>query len=62
MKRPSEIAAEYVRAIEALNIPGFMMSSHDLGKEAMARAILALVKARDSVDAAESIHEELCKL
>lgn len=41
MKSSLELAAEFVRQIDALNsIPG-MMTSHDLGKEAIARALIA---------------------
>lgn len=57
MKRPSEIAMEYVRVINTLNVPGFIMSSHDLGKEAMARAIIAIVDARTHLEIAKKSND-----
>ena len=60
MKKTSDVAREYVAAINALNFPGLMMSTHDRGKEQMARAILELVEARD--DASLGSEDRLIEL
>lgn len=40
MKSAIELAREFIRTVDALNsVPG-LMTSHDLGKEAMARWII----------------------
>lgn len=55
--KASDLAREYLQAIATLNIPGVMMSTHDRGKEVMARAIIALADAQEALVRANEGYE-----
>lgn len=58
MKDATKLAREFIGLIDGLNsVPG-MMTSHDTGKEAIARALLAVVDAQKALDAANARYED----
>lgn len=57
-RTPLQLAREFVGLVDGLNsVPG-MMTSHDRGKEAIARALVAIADAQLAVRAAQSAHED----
>ena len=59
MKRtPLQLAREFVGLVDGLNsVPG-MMTSHDRGKEAIARALVAIADAHLAIRSAQSAYED----
>lgn len=58
MKTPLTLAQEFVRVVDALNsVPG-MMTTHDLGKEAIARSLVSIANAYAEREKARSVHED----
>lgn len=58
MKDAAKLARKFIGLVDGLNsVPG-MMTSHDQGKEAIARALLAVVDAQKALDAANARYED----
>lgn len=57
-RTPLQLAREFVGLVDGLNsVPG-MMTSHDRGKEAMARALVAIADAHLAIRSAQSAYED----